>query len=132
MVISVDKENREFAFVRGNRPTNAKVIRAKTKSLKDHGQLSPITVAFGERVIELGGHLVDLQGQEIPDNEGIKHYAVLDSQHRLIAYLDLKMNLDDLVVAEPLNADLSIAELIAQMNICTTTWKGRIIWPLPL
>lgn len=32
--------------------------------------------------------------------------------------------MDDLVICEPLNAELSIAEVIAQMNICTTTWKG--------
>ena len=34
------------------------------------------------------------------------------------------MNLDNLVIAEPLNVEMSIVALIAEMNICTTAWKG--------
>ena len=45
-------------------------------------------------------------------------------QHRLVAYLNLKLNLDDLVICEPLNVEMSIAALIAEMNICTKTWTG--------
>lgn len=49
---------------------------------------------------------------------------MLDGQHRLIAYMNLGLNLDNLVITEPLNVHMSIAVLIAEMNICTTTWKG--------
>ena len=52
------------------------------------------------------------------------YYAVLDGQHRLVAYLNLKLNLDDFVICEPLNVEMSIAALIAEMNICTKTWTG--------
>lgn len=52
------------------------------------------------------------------------YYAVLDGQHRLRAYLNLGLNLDDLVICEPLNVEMSIAALIAEMNICTKTWTG--------
>ena len=124
MVISVDDANRQFAFVKGNRPTNSKVVKAKERSIKAYGQLSPVTVVNGEKVTAMGGCLVDQQGNEIPNDEAVKYYAVLDGQHRLIAYQNLGMNMDDLVICEPLNAELSIAEVIAQMNICTTTWKG--------
>lgn len=122
--ISIDNEARQFAFVKGNRPTNAKTVKAKEKSIKEYGQLSPITVVKGEDVYLMDGHLVDLDGNDIPDDQTENYYAVLDGQHRLVAYLNLKLNLDDLVICEPLNVEMSIAALIAEMNICTKTWTG--------
>lgn len=116
--------NRNFAFVKSNRPTNSKAVTAKMKSIEEYGLLSPITVVDGEQVITSGGHLVDLNGKDIPDSQSVNYYAVLDGQHRLIAYIKLGLNLNDLVITEPLNVDMSIAALIAEMNICTTTWKG--------
>ena len=124
MNISIDNEARQFAFVKGIRPTNAKTVKAKETSIKEHGQLSPITVAKGEDVLNSGGHLVDLDGNDIPDDQTENYYAVLDGQHRLRAYLNLGLNLDDLVICEPLNVEMSIAALIAEMNICTKTWTG--------
>lgn len=124
MIITSENENRQFAFVKDNRPTSAKAVKAKETSIKEHGQLSPITVAKGEDIYLMNGHLVDLQGNDIPDDQVENYYAVLDGQHRLKAYLNLGLNLDDLVITEPLNVDMSIAALIAEMNICTTTWKG--------
>lgn len=89
MVISVDDAQRQFAFVKGNRPVNGKVVNQKEKSMKAYGQLTPITVTAGERVTQMGGRLVDLNGNEIPNEDAGKYYAVLDGQHRLIAYLKL-------------------------------------------
>ena len=124
LIVALDNENRQFAFVKGNRPTNAKTVKAKEKSIQEHGQLSPVTVVKGEDVFLMSGHLVDLQGNDIPDDQTEKYYAVLDGQHRVVAWLDLGLNLDDLVICEPLNAEMEIAALIAEMNICTTSWKG--------
>ena len=124
MILTSENENRQFAFVKGNRPTNAKTVKAKEKSIKEYGQLSPITVVKGEDVYLMDGHLVDLDGNDIPDDQTENYYAVLDGQHRLVAYLNLKLNLDDLVICEPLNVEMSIAALIAEMNICTKTWTG--------
>lgn len=123
MVISVDDAQRQFAFVKGNRPVNVRTVKQKEKSMKAYGQLTPITVTEGEKVVAMGGRLADLKGREIPKDDAWKYYAVLDGQHRLIAFQNLKLNLDDLVICEPLNAELSITEVIAQMNICTTVWK---------
>ena len=103
---------------------NAKTVKAKEESIKEYGQLSPITVVKGEDVFLMDRHLVDLAGNDIPDNQTENYYAVLDGQHRLVAYMNMKMNLDDLVICEPLNVEMSIAALIAEMNICTTSWKG--------
>ncbi len=124
LIVALDNENRQFAFVKGNRPTNAKTVKAKEKSIQEHGQLSPVTVVKGEDVFLMSGHLVDLQGNDIPDDQTEKYYAVLDGQHRVVAWLNLGLNLDDLVICEPLNAEMEIAALIAEMNICTTSWKG--------
>jgi len=98
-------------------------VKQKEKSMKAYGQLTPITVTDGEKVIQMGGRLVDLKGFEIPNEDAGKYYAVLDGQHRLVAYQNLQLDLNDLVICEPLNAELSITEVIAQMNICTTVWK---------
>ena len=124
MVISMDDAQRQFAFVKGNRPVNVRTVKQKEKSMKAYGQLTPITVTDGEKVIQMGGRLVDLKGREIPNEDAGKYYAVLDGQHRLVAYLNLKLNLDDFVICEPLNVEMSIAALIAEMNICTKTWTG--------
>lgn len=124
LIISTENENRQFAFVKGNRPTNKKSVKAKEDSINEYGQLSPITVAKGEDVCRMNGHLVDLDGNDIPDNQAENYYAVLDGQHRVIACRNLKLDLDDLVVCEPLNAEMEIAALIAEMNICTISWKG--------
>ena len=123
MVISMDAAQRQFAFVKGNRPVNVRTVKQKEKSMKAYGQLTPITVTDGEKVIQMSGHLMDLKGNEIPDEDAGKYYAVLDGQHRLIAYQNLELDMNDLVICEPLNAELSITEVIAQMNICTTVWK---------
>ena len=123
MVISKDDAQRQFAFVKGNRPVNVKIVKQKEKSMKAYGQLTPITVTDGEKVIQMGGRLVDLKGREISNEDAGKYYAVLDGQHRLVAYQNLGLDLNDLVICEPLNAELSITEVIAQMNICTTVWK---------
>lgn len=78
----------------------------------------------GKAIIASGGHLTDLDGNDIADEHAKDYYAVLDGQHRLKAYLELGLPLEDLVVIEPLNKGVAIALLIAEMNICTKTWKG--------
>lgn len=124
LIITSDDQNRQFAFVKGNRPTNAKTVKAKEKSMQEHGQLSPITVVKGEDVCQMDGCLVDLQGHDIPNEQAERYYAVVDGQHRVVAWMNLKKDLDELVICESLNAEMEIAALIAEMNICTTSWKG--------
>ena len=77
MVISVDDAQRQFAFVKGNRPVNVRAVKQKEKSMKAYGQLTPITVTDGERVIQMGGRLVDLKGNEIPDGDAGKYLSLI-------------------------------------------------------
>lgn len=122
-VLNVSDANK-FAFIKGNRPTDEKAIKVKKDSIPEHGILCPITAVNGEEVIKSNGHLTDLDGNDIADEHAKDYYAVLDGQHRLKAYLELGLPLEDLVVIEPLNKKIAIALLIAEMNICTKTWKG--------
>lgn len=122
-VLNVSDTNK-FAFIKGNRPTDEKAIKVKKDSISEHGILCPITAVNGEEVIKSNGHLTDLDGNDIADEHAKDYYAVLDGQHRLKAYLELGLPLEDLVVIEPLNKKIAIALLIAEMNICTKTWKG--------
>ena len=122
-VLNVSDANK-FAFITGNRPTDEKAIKVKKDSISEHGILCPITAVNGEEVIKSNGHLTDLDGNDIADEHAKDYYAVLDGQHRLKAYLELGLPLEDLVVIEPLNKKIAIALLIAEMNICTKTWKG--------
>ena len=122
-VLNVSDANK-FAFIKGNRPTDEKAIKVKKDSISEHGILCPITAVNGEEVIKSNGHLTDLGGNDIADVHAKDYYAVLDGQHRLKAYLELGLPLEDLVVIEPLNKKIAIALLIAEMNICTKTWKG--------
>ena len=122
-VLNVSDANK-FAFIKGNRPTDEKAIKVKKDSISEHGILCPITAVNGEEVIKSNGHLTDLDANDIADEHAKDYYAVLDGQHRLKAYLELGLPLEDLVVIEPLNKKIAIALLIAEMNICTKTWKG--------
>ena len=122
-VLNVSDANK-FAFIKGNRPTDEKAIKVKKDSISEHGILCPITAVNGEEVIKSNGHLTDLDGNDIADEHAKDYYAVMDGQHRLKAYLELGLPLEDLVVIEPLNKKIAIALLIAEMNICTKTWKG--------
>ena len=122
-VLNVSDANK-FAFIKGNRPTDEKAIKVKKDSISEHGILCPITAVNGEEVIKSNGHLTDLDGNDIADEHAKDYYAVLDGQHRLKAYLELGLPLEDLVVIETLNKKIAIALLIAEMNICTKTWKG--------
>ena len=101
----------QFAFIKGNRPTDEKAIKAKKDSLAEYGMLCPITAVNGKAIIASGGHLTDLDGNDIADEHAKDYYAVLDGQHRLKAYLELGLPLEDLVVIEPLNKGVAIALL---------------------
>ena len=124
LIVSVDNQNRQFAFVKGNRPTNAKTVKAKEKSMQEHGQLSPITVVKGEDVYLMNGHLVDLQGHDIPDEQTERYYAVVDGQHRVVAWMTLGKNLDDLVICEALNADEYLYDLVEGYRLYGSSSNG--------
>lgn len=124
MVMQEDNTNRQLAFVKGNRPTNSDEVHRKSNSYRDYGQLSPITVAKGEDVLRSGGHLVNLDGSDIPDDQAQNYYAVLDGQHRVQAFKEFDPEMNKIVIMESLNTRVSVMKQIAEMNIRTVAWRG--------
>lgn len=58
----------QFAFIKGNRPTDEKAIKAKKDSLAEYGMLCPITAVNGKAIIASGGHLTDWTATILPMN----------------------------------------------------------------
>lgn len=118
----------KIARLANNRNFNEKAITAKKKSLRDKAQLQAAVVDFADRAVKQGLDVVDfLTNEKIADNEIAQTLVLLEGNHRYKAYLDLKKDETfngNFYVTLPLTEKLTIAEMIAEMNICTCTWKG--------
>lgn len=118
----------KIARLANNRNLNEKAVNAKKKSLQDKAQLQAAVVDFADRAVKQGLDVVDFLSEEkIADNEIAQTLVLLEGNHRYKAYLELKKEETfngNFYVTLPLTAELTIAEMIAEMNICTCTWKG--------
>jgi hypothetical protein len=107
---------------------NEKVVNAKKKSLQDKAQLQAAVIDFADRAVKQGLDVIDfLSEKKIADNEIAQTLVLLEGNHRYKAYLELKKDKTfngSFYVTLPLTEELTIAEMIAEMNICTCTWKG--------
>ena len=96
--------------------------------MRDKAQLQAAVVDFADRAVKQGLDVVDfLTNEKIADNEIAQTLVLLEGNHRYKAYLDLKKDETfngNFYVTLPLTEKLTIAEMIAEMNICTCTWKG--------
>lgn len=128
----------KIARLENNRKLDDKAVKAKMKSLKDKGQLQTAIVLPAQRAKDENLQVVDFSSGDEVKNEDIPSYLVLpEGNHRYKAHLNLlaenKKNegKEDFVKYEgkfyvmlPLSESLSIAEMLAEMNICTKVWKG--------
>lgn len=118
----------KIARLANNRNFNEKAVTAKKKSLRDKAQLQAAVVDFANRAVEQGLDVVDfLSDKKIADNEIAQTLVLLEGNHRYKAYLELKKDEafeGSFYVTLPLTDNLTIAEMIAEMNVCTCTWKG--------
>jgi hypothetical protein len=118
----------KIARLANNRNLNEKAVNAKKKSLQDKAQLQAAVVDFADRAVKQGLDVVDfLSEKKIADNEIAQTLVLLEGNHRYKAYLELKKDKTfngSFYVTLPLTEELTIAEMIAEMNICTCTWKG--------
>ena len=118
----------KIARLANNRNLNEKSVNAKKKSLQDKAQLQAAVVDFADRAVKQGLDVVDFLSEEkIADNEIAQTLVLLEGNHRYKAYLELKKDKTfngSFYVTLPLTEELTIAEMIAEMNICTCTWKG--------
>ena len=128
----------KIARLENNRKLDEKAVKAKMKSLKAKGQLQTAIVLPAQRAKDENLKVVDFSSGDPVMDEDIQNYLVLpEGNHRYEAHLRLKKeNLKDegkedfvkyegkFYVMLPLSDTLSIAEMMAEMNICTKVWKG--------
>ena len=128
----------KIARLENNRELDEKAVKAKMKSLKSKGQLQTAIVMHAKQAVDEQLQVIDFSTGNKVKNEEIPNYLVLpEGNHRYAAHLRLlKENQEydgekDYVkyagkfyVMLPLTDTLSIAEMMAEMNICTKVWKG--------
>ena len=121
-----------------NRELDEKAVKAKMKSLKAKGQLQTAIMLPAQRAKDEQLEVIDFLTEKKLKNEEIQNYLVLpEGNHRYKAHLNLlnenqenegKKNYQKyegkFYVMLPLSDTLSIAEMMAEMNICTKVWKG--------
>jgi hypothetical protein len=128
----------KIARLENNRELDDKAVKAKMKSLKAKGQLQTAIVLPAQRAKDENLQVVDFLSGEGVKDEDIPSYLVLpEGNHRYKAHLNLLVENKDnegkkdfkkyegkFYVMLPLTDTLSIAEMMAEMNICTKVWKG--------
>lgn len=124
--------------LKNNRELDEKVVAAKMKSLKAKGQLQTAIMIPAQRAKDEKLQIVDfLSGKYVLDEEILNYLVLPEGNHRYKAHLNLlEENLKNegnekyekykgkFYVMQPLTDTLSIAEMMAEMNICTKVWKG--------
>lgn len=128
----------QIARLENNRVLDDKAVKAKMKSLKAKGQLQTAIVLPAQRAKDENLQVVDFSSGDPVMDEDVQNYLVLpEGNHRYEAHLRLlKENQENdgkenfkkyegkFYVMLPLSDSLSIAEMMAEMNICTKVWKG--------
>ena len=129
--------NSGYKIVRleNNRELDEKAIKAKMKSLKAKGQLQTAIMLPAQRAKDEQLQVIDFStGKRVKDEEILNTLVLPEGNHRYEAHLRLlKENQKNegnekyegkFYVMLPLTDKLGIAEMMAEMNICTKVWKG--------
>ena len=126
---NLQNEGKKIAFVNGNRSIDQKNLKKKMGSIKENGQLSPLVIVAGTKVINDNLTLVDaITGIDIPSTEASNYVAIVEGQHRFSAIL--KLNEENEKKIEPLfiyalNLELSTQKLLSEMNSQSINWDGQ-------
>lgn len=124
---------KKLAKLAANRQIRRAILTAKKKSLRQFGQAVPAIIVDAKAAVEQGFAILDFRtGAPIPTEEIENYVVVVDGVHRLDAHLNLLEKLkegqysDDFYFMFPLNEkqNQDIGQLLAEINTCTTPWKG--------
>ncbi len=130
---ALESEGKKIAKLVANRQIRRSIQTAKKKSLRKYGQAVPAIIVDAKTVLDQGLGILDFQTcKPIPAEEVDNYVVVLDGAHRLDAHFDLlKENKDgkceytnDFYFMFPLRDNLDIGQLLAEINTCTTPWRG--------
>lgn len=122
---SLIKEGKVVAFVKGNRKVNRKNTCSKKRTLKDyHGNMTPLLYVDGIKAITDGCSLFNpVTEKDIPNSEAEKCIVILDGQHRYMAALESKLDLNNLIVYKDYTG-ASTKELLSVTNTDSFSWNG--------
>ena len=85
-LLEILNEGKKVAFVNGNRAIDSKNLKKKMLSIKENGQLSPLVIVSGTKVINDNLSLIDaITELDIPSSEANKYVAIVEGQHRFSA-----------------------------------------------
>ena len=116
-----------------NRQIKRAIQAAKKRSLRKSGQAIPAIIVDAKAVVDQGFGILDFKtGAPIPAEEVENYVVIVDGAHRFDAHLNLLKEAkegeysDDFYFMFPLNEKqtLNIGQLLAEINTCTTPWKG--------
>jgi hypothetical protein len=124
-VASLINEGKVVAFVKGNRNVNRKNICSKKRTLKDyHGNMTPLLYVDGLKAISDGCSLFNPETKkDIPNSEAENCIVILDGQHRYMAALESKLDLNNLIVYKDYTK-ASTKELLSVTNTDSFSWNG--------
>jgi hypothetical protein len=114
------------AFIEGNREIVKKNVQNKKDSFEDfHCNIIPILYVKGERAVEDGCKLVDVEGNPITDPAMISNsIAIVDGQHRITAAIKNGFTLETIILLEDYS-EANTKKLIAGANCDSFTWNTK-------
>lgn len=129
---------KKIARLAGNRDLNPKIVKKKKESLKQFGLLSPAIIIEGSKAIEEGLKIIDFEtGEELSKEDTDQYIVLIEGNHRYKAHrelLEANQKSDgkqeyskEFSVMYPLNDELPIMKMLAEINICTSKWNTRDI-----
>ena len=127
---ALQNEGMKIAKLAANRNIRTKVVAEKMKSLKVHGQEIPAVIVGATSAIEQGYAILDFEtNAPVTPEQAAEYVVIVDGAHRFQAHLELLKDSKAKYAGEfyfiyPLNEDQKVGQLLAEINTCTTPWKG--------
>ncbi len=127
---ALQNEGMKIAKLAANRNIRTKVVAEKMKSLKVHGQEIPAVIVEATSAIEQGYAILDFEtNAPVTPEQAAEYVVIVDGAHRFQAHLELLKDSKANYAGEfyfiyPLNEDQKVGQLLAEINTCTTPWKG--------
>ena len=129
-------EGYKIARLSDNRDLKESILKKKRASLKENGMLQPGIVINARLAVDQNLEISDFESGEIIKGDEIDNYLVLvDANHRYKAHRQLLKENEGkedreqyhykFFVMLPLQDEINIARMLAEMNICTKVWTGN-------
>lgn len=114
------------AFIEGNREIVKKNVQNKKDSFEDfHCNIIPILYVKGDKAVEDGCKLVDVDGNPIADPAMISNsIAIVDGQHRITAAIKNGFDPNTIILLEDYS-EANTKKLIAGANCDSFTWNTK-------